>query len=237
MVTDSAVRQGYRAMISFGVAGGLASHLRAGDWVVASSIQESENVRATDAVWSRKLLGMISGLHPRPDCRRRCTGRRTGQGRGSCTEPPGRLPLIGDRIWRRGLPPSTIFPSPRCEWWSIRRTAGCRPPLLSACARMAAPMFPLYCATLLHGRRRFRRWRGLQSMPSPLAPRWRGCGVCSARISGWSITASHRLHRTHALTSSVRESTSRQARNRASNGASTRRALYLSAKNEVILAR
>ena len=60
-VTDSAVRQGYRAMISFGVAGGLASHLRAGDWVVASSIQESENVSATDAVWSRKLLGMIPG--------------------------------------------------------------------------------------------------------------------------------------------------------------------------------
>ena len=48
-------------MISFGVAGGLASHLRAGDWVVASSIQELENVSATDAVWSRKLLGMIPG--------------------------------------------------------------------------------------------------------------------------------------------------------------------------------
>ena len=58
-VADSAVRQGYRGMISFGVAGGLASHLRAGDWVVASSIRESQTVRATDAVWSRKLLGMI----------------------------------------------------------------------------------------------------------------------------------------------------------------------------------
>jgi hopanoid-associated phosphorylase len=60
-VADSAVRQGYRGMISFGVAGGLASHLRAGDWIVASSIHESQTVRATDAVWSRKLLSMISG--------------------------------------------------------------------------------------------------------------------------------------------------------------------------------
>jgi adenosylhomocysteine nucleosidase len=60
-IADSAVRQGYRGMISFGVAGGLASHLRAGDWVVASSIRESQTVRATDAVWSRKLLGMIAG--------------------------------------------------------------------------------------------------------------------------------------------------------------------------------
>ncbi len=58
-VAESAVRQGYRGMISFGVAGGLASHLRAGDWIVASSIRESQTVRATDAVWSRKLLGMI----------------------------------------------------------------------------------------------------------------------------------------------------------------------------------
>ena len=39
-VAAMAARQGYRGMISFGVAGGLASHLRAGDWVVASAIRE-----------------------------------------------------------------------------------------------------------------------------------------------------------------------------------------------------
>jgi adenosylhomocysteine nucleosidase len=60
-IAESAVRQGYRGMISFGVAGGLASHLRAGDWVVASSIREEQTVRPTDAVWSRKLLGMVDG--------------------------------------------------------------------------------------------------------------------------------------------------------------------------------
>jgi adenosylhomocysteine nucleosidase len=60
-VADGAVRQGYRGMISFGVAGGLASNLRAGDWVVASAVRESHTVRATDPVWSRKLLGMIAG--------------------------------------------------------------------------------------------------------------------------------------------------------------------------------
>ena len=60
-VAITAARQGYRGMISFGVAGGLAAHLRAGDWVVASAIRESETVHATDPVWSRKLLGMIDG--------------------------------------------------------------------------------------------------------------------------------------------------------------------------------
>jgi adenosylhomocysteine nucleosidase len=60
-VADSAVQQGYRGMISFGVAGGLASHLRAGDWVVASAIREAQTVRATDAVWSRRLLSKIAG--------------------------------------------------------------------------------------------------------------------------------------------------------------------------------
>ena len=60
-VADAAVRQGYRGMISFGVAGGLASHLRAGDWVVASAIHEAKTVRETDATWSRKLFGKIKG--------------------------------------------------------------------------------------------------------------------------------------------------------------------------------
>ena len=60
-IAESAVRHGYRGMISFGVAGGLASHLRAGDWVVASAVRESHTVRVTDAAWSRRLLGMISG--------------------------------------------------------------------------------------------------------------------------------------------------------------------------------
>jgi adenosylhomocysteine nucleosidase len=60
-VVQSAVRQGYRGMISFGVAGGLSASLRTGDWVVASAVLESQNVRATDAAWSGKLLGMIAG--------------------------------------------------------------------------------------------------------------------------------------------------------------------------------
>ena len=60
-VAESAVRQGYRGMISFGVAGGLDSSLRAGDWVVASTVLESHRLRATDAAWSNKLLTIIAG--------------------------------------------------------------------------------------------------------------------------------------------------------------------------------
>jgi hopanoid-associated phosphorylase len=48
-------------MISFGVAGGLASSLRPGDWVVASSIRDADVDRPTDTAWSRKLVGMIDG--------------------------------------------------------------------------------------------------------------------------------------------------------------------------------
>jgi hopanoid-associated phosphorylase len=56
---ESAARQGYRGIISFGVAGGLASGLRAGDWVVASAVLESQTTRATDTAWSGKLLDAI----------------------------------------------------------------------------------------------------------------------------------------------------------------------------------
>src|SRR6204780_2931289 len=59
-VAESAARQGYRGIISFGVAGGLDSSLRTGDWVVASAVLESQIARATDPAWSRRLLNVIS---------------------------------------------------------------------------------------------------------------------------------------------------------------------------------
>ena len=58
---ENAVRQGYRGIISFGVAGGLAPALRTGDWVVASTILEAQSIRHTDAAWSSKLLDLIAG--------------------------------------------------------------------------------------------------------------------------------------------------------------------------------
>src|SRR5580698_164863 len=65
-LAGNAARQGYRGMISFGVAGGLVDHLRPGDWVVASAIHETQSVRETDAVWSRKLLAAITGAQHAP---------------------------------------------------------------------------------------------------------------------------------------------------------------------------
>jgi hopanoid-associated phosphorylase len=65
-VAESAARQGYRGIISFGVAGGLASSLRAGDWVVASAVLESQFTRSTDAAWSNSLLGVIEGASYAP---------------------------------------------------------------------------------------------------------------------------------------------------------------------------
>lgn len=63
---EHAVRQGYRGIISFGVAGGLVSGLCPGDWVVASSIVEPGATRTTDAVWSRKLCDAIPAAHFAP---------------------------------------------------------------------------------------------------------------------------------------------------------------------------
>jgi adenosylhomocysteine nucleosidase len=56
-----AAHLGYRGIISFGVAGGLDTNLRPGDWVVASAIVESDTTRSTDAVWSGKLRDAIKG--------------------------------------------------------------------------------------------------------------------------------------------------------------------------------
>jgi hopanoid-associated phosphorylase len=61
-----ALREGCRSIISFGVAGGLAPDLRAGDVVVASAIRDSHTVRATDPIWSRRLLATVPDIHHGP---------------------------------------------------------------------------------------------------------------------------------------------------------------------------
>jgi adenosylhomocysteine nucleosidase len=66
MAAKNAARHGCRGIISFGVAGGLAADLRPGDWVVASSIVESEATRATDTVWSGRLRDAIKGCRHAP---------------------------------------------------------------------------------------------------------------------------------------------------------------------------
>jgi hopanoid-associated phosphorylase len=56
---DAAVRHGASGIISFGVAGGLAPGLKAGDWIAAATIQTSEQVFATDQAWTRSLLDKL----------------------------------------------------------------------------------------------------------------------------------------------------------------------------------
>jgi hopanoid-associated phosphorylase len=63
---DLAIKRGCRSIISFGVAGGLAPHLRLGDWVVASSIIDAQQNRPTDQVLSEKMLAMIPGASHAP---------------------------------------------------------------------------------------------------------------------------------------------------------------------------
>jgi hopanoid-associated phosphorylase len=63
---QQALRDGCRSIISFGVAGGLAPDLRAGDVVVASAIRDSHTVRATDPVWSRRLLATVPDIRHGP---------------------------------------------------------------------------------------------------------------------------------------------------------------------------
>jgi len=63
---ENAARHGYRGIVSFGVAGGLASSLRPGDWVVASSVVDAQTSNVTDRGWSNKLLDLIGGARYAP---------------------------------------------------------------------------------------------------------------------------------------------------------------------------
>jgi adenosylhomocysteine nucleosidase len=52
----SAVARGVCGIISFGVAGGLAASLRAGDWIVAATVRAGQEIFPTDPEWTRALI-------------------------------------------------------------------------------------------------------------------------------------------------------------------------------------
>jgi hopanoid-associated phosphorylase len=56
---EAAIGRGASGIISFGIAGGLAPNLVAGDWIVASGIRSGTNVIATDHAWTQNLLEAI----------------------------------------------------------------------------------------------------------------------------------------------------------------------------------
>ena len=58
---DLAIRRGASGVISFGIAGGLAPDLVAGDWIVGSAIRTGQELFPTDRVWAQRLLEMLPG--------------------------------------------------------------------------------------------------------------------------------------------------------------------------------
>jgi adenosylhomocysteine nucleosidase len=169
---QSAVRQGYRGMISFGVAGGLTDGLRAGDWVVASTVLESQTTRATDSAWSGKLLGMIDGAVHAPivgvddpvaePAKKRELHRTTGAAAVDMEShvvarlaAVHRLAFAAVRVIvdpvDRELPPAALLgmrPDGRADVAGVLRDLMARPSQLSPLARIAVDAFAARAAML-----------------------------------------------------------------------------------------
>lgn len=58
---DRAAKRGASGIISFGIAGGLAPDLVAGDWVVGSSVRTEHERFPTDRGWARALVEALPG--------------------------------------------------------------------------------------------------------------------------------------------------------------------------------
>ena len=58
---DAAVKRGASGIISFGIAGGLAPHLVAGDWIVGSTVRTGEELYPTDQAWTQRILDAVPG--------------------------------------------------------------------------------------------------------------------------------------------------------------------------------
>ena len=58
---EAAIAQGAAGIISFGIAGGLASDLYAGDWVIGSAVQSGRELYPADQRWAQNLLAALPG--------------------------------------------------------------------------------------------------------------------------------------------------------------------------------
>jgi uridine phosphorylase len=58
---EAAAKRGAAGIISFGIAGGLAPHLAAGDWVVASGVRTGQGNFPSDRGWAQALLEALPG--------------------------------------------------------------------------------------------------------------------------------------------------------------------------------
>jgi adenosylhomocysteine nucleosidase len=58
---EAAIEQGAVGIISFGVAGGLAPHLVAGDWVIGSGVRTEQERHSADPRWVRRLIEVLPG--------------------------------------------------------------------------------------------------------------------------------------------------------------------------------
>lgn len=56
---DAAIRKGCNGVLSFGIAGGVAPHLRPGACVVARTIISGQNRYPSDSAWAKSLIGTL----------------------------------------------------------------------------------------------------------------------------------------------------------------------------------
>jgi len=164
-VAENAARLGYRGIISFGVAGGLASSLRVGDWVVASTVLEAHTIRQTDTAWSRRLLEVIAGASYAPiigvdapvaePAEKRELHRTTGAAAVDMeSHVVARLAAAHGLAFaavrvivdpaHRAIPPAALLgmaPDGRSDIWAVLRDLTARPSQLSRLARIAVDAF------------------------------------------------------------------------------------------------
>ena len=62
---EIAIRKGCHGILSFGIAGGLAPHLKPGSCIVARNIIAENGRYASDSGWSQSLVDMVQGATPR----------------------------------------------------------------------------------------------------------------------------------------------------------------------------
>ena len=152
VLLQGALGRGARAVVSFGIAGGLAPGLRPGTVLLAASVHDGRERVATDRDWLRRLAGAL------PDAQ--------------IVDLAGVDRMVAGADAKRALHRDTgaaavdmeshvaarlASPSRRCGSWPIPRNVPCPGPPRRACGPTAAPTRRRSCAPCSTGRATCRR--------------------------------------------------------------------------------
>ena len=186
---EAAIERGALGIISFGVAGGLAPDLVAGDWVIGTGVRTEQGYYPADQRWARRLLDALPGAVHAEIVGADAPVAQSSDKRRLHAQ-TGAMAVDMESMSPPGSPPRTTFHLPSAARSSTLHTGICHRLRWSDCNTMAHPICWPSPGRWYAGPVRFRHSCASQSMRGPLGGPCFEAEGCWVQRSAAPITVS-----------------------------------------------